>query len=119
VTDRLTLVIDYALTHDANFFGLRHDHDLRVALFYIHPRGVSFRIEEEYLDQSRFFGVQDTTNVWTTNATLSFEMPQKLGKASLGVQNLFDRRYNFLADPLALDPRVPRRQLKFRLDFFF
>jgi len=119
VTDRLTFVTDYALTHDANFFGLRHDHDLRVALFYIHPRGVSFRIEEEYLDQSRFFGVQDTTNVWTTNATLSFEMPQKFGKASFEVQNVFDRRYNFLADPLALDPRVPRRQLKFRLDFFF
>lgn len=119
VTDRLTFVADYAMTHDANFFGLRHDHDLRVALFYIHPRGVSFRIEEEYLDQSRFFGVQDTTNVWTTNANLSFEMPQKLGVASFAVQNLFDRRYNFMADPLALDPRVPRRQLKFRLDFFF
>ena len=54
VTDRLTFVADYAITRDDNFFGLRHDHDLRVALFYIHPQGISFRIEEEYLDQSRF-----------------------------------------------------------------
>jgi tetratricopeptide (TPR) repeat protein len=119
VTDRLTFVTDYSITRDENFYGLRHDHDLRVSLFYIHPQGISFKIEEEYLDQSRFFVVQDTTNVWTTNLSLSFEMPQKLGLAAFEVRNLFDRQYNFLADPLALDPRVPRRQLKFRLDFFF
>ncbi|MDA2932999.1 tetratricopeptide repeat protein [Acidobacteria bacterium AH-259-D05] len=119
VTDRLTFVADYAITRDLNFFGLRHDHDVRAAVFYIHPEGYSFKIEEEYLDQSRHFVVADTTNVWTTNISLSFEMPQKFGLASLEVKNLFDRRYNFLADPLALDPRVPRRQLKFQLNFFF
>ncbi|MEE8348854.1 MAG: TonB-dependent receptor [Acidobacteriota bacterium] len=119
VTDRLTFVTNYAITHDDNFFGLRHDHDVSLALLYIHPRGMTFRVEEEYLNQSRFFGVQDTTEVWTTNLSLSYEMPQKLGLATLEVRNLLDRRYDFLADPLVLDPRVPRRQLKFRLDFFF
>ncbi|MDA2924616.1 tetratricopeptide repeat protein [Acidobacteria bacterium AH-259-L09] len=118
LTDRLTWVTDYAITRD--LFVQRHDHDLRLGLFYIHPRGYFFGIEEEYLNQSDLLGqLAEKPNVWTTNVSISYEMPDKLGLLTLELSNIFNRKYEYLADPLALDPRVPRRQLSFGLNFFF
>ncbi len=111
--------MDYSVIRDDNIFGLRHDHDFRIAAFFIHPSGFDFKIEEEFLYQGRDFVVSDTTNVWTTNLFVRYELADKLGALSLGLTNLFDRRYDYLADPLALDPRVPRRQVRFQLEFFF
>ena len=75
ITDRLTVVTDYALTRD--LFVLRHDHDLRFGVFYIHPQGYSFGIEEGYLNQSDLLGqLSEKPKFWTTNLSLSYEMPE-------------------------------------------
>ena len=118
LTDTLTFVTDYSLVRD--LFSFRHDHDLRLGAFYIHPSGVFLGIEEEYLNQSDLLGqLNEEPSVWTTNAFISYEMPDKLGLLTFEISNIFDREYVYLADPLALDPRVPRRLFSVRLNFFF
>ena len=77
-------------------------------------------IEEEYLNQSDLLGqLNEEPSVWTTNAFISYEMPDKLGLLTFEISNIFDREYVYLADPRALDPRVPRRLFSVRLNFFF
>ena len=131
LTDRWTIVPEYALTHTGDPFGLRHEHEVKVGTFYVHPRGYSFSIQEDYFHQrgvSRgiqgFFlpAIVDTpvaASVFTTNVSFSYELPRKRGLLSLSVTNLTDRRYAFLADPLALDPRTPklRAMLSMRVNF--
>jgi hypothetical protein len=51
--------------------------------------------------------------------SVSYEFPGKLGLVSVRVNNLTDRRYSFLVDPLALDPRIPKRQVLVLLRFNF
>jgi hypothetical protein len=50
-------------------------------------------------------------NFATTDLSASYELPRKRGLVSFSVINLFDHRFAILVDPLALDPRVPRRQI--------
>lgn len=120
ITDSFTGIADYAITRDVSIFGLRHDHDLGLRLFYIHPRGYFFQFEEEYLNQSGLFGRTPVeTNVWMTNFSISYEMPEKMGLLSVRVSNLFNPEFFYLADPLELEPRVPRRRLSLDLNFFF
>ncbi|HEV8131947.1 MAG TPA: TonB-dependent receptor [Acidobacteriota bacterium] len=118
LTDSLTLVPEYTITHSEDLRSLRHDHEGRVGLFYIHPRGYFFQVQQRYLNQhGRFLGDSPEVSAFTTDAAISYEMPRKLGLISFRATNLFDRRYQFLADPLALDPRIPRRELTVTLRF--
>ncbi len=112
LTERWTVVPSYSLTHAQDTFGIRHDHEVNLGFFYIHPRGVAAGLEGNYLDQHGVFQDSPTSvNVFTAAASLSYEFPRKIGLVSVRVTNLFDRRYQFLSDPLALDPRIPRRQV--------
>ena len=72
------------------------------------------------MNQSDLLGqLSEKPKFWTTNLSLSYEMPDKMGLFTLELSNLFDRRFEYLADPLALNPRIPARQLSFGLNFFF
>ncbi len=116
LTERLTFVPEYTVTHNEDFRGLRHDHEGRVGLFYIDPHGYFFNVQQRYLNQhGRFGGGDIQVSAFTTNAAISYEIPRKIGLISFRATNLFNRRYQFLADPLALDPRVPARQISFVL----
>ncbi len=121
LTDRLTVLGRYEFEHaDGLFSGLRHEHRFRLGAFFVSPLGLSWRVEEEFFDQNGRFGASRTdVRVWTTDAQVSYELPGKRGLLAVRVRNLFDRRYEFLADPLALDPRRPRRQIEglLRLNF--
>ncbi len=120
ITEGVTAKMDYGITHDENLLSLRHQHNLIFGLFYIHHRGLFFDVEEEYFNQSGLIGQFPTkTNVWLTNASISYELPQKVGLLTFDVQNIFDRRYEFLSDPLSLDRRVPRRQVRFQFNVYF
>jgi tetratricopeptide (TPR) repeat protein len=113
LTGAWTFVPEYSLNHSEDFFGIRHDHEGTLGTYYIHPKGFSVGIQENYLNQHGFTGETLTsTSVWTTNASISYEFPRKRGLISFQVKNLTDRRYAYLADPLALDPRIPRIQVK-------
>jgi tetratricopeptide (TPR) repeat protein len=120
ITERWTIIPEYSLTHSKDTFGIRHDHEANLGMYYIHPRGYSIGVKENYLDQHGLLG-QDLTSVsvYTTDVSLSYEFPHKRALFSLNVTNLTDRRYAYLADPLARDPRVPKRQLAALLRFNF
>jgi outer membrane receptor protein involved in Fe transport len=112
LTERWTLVPSYSLTHSSDTFGIRHDHEANLGFFYIHPRGIFVGVQGNYLNQHGIYiGSPMSVSVFTTNVSLSYEFPRKIGLVSVRVNNLTDRRYSFLVDPLALDQRIPKRQI--------
>jgi Flp pilus assembly protein TadD len=120
LTEQLTLVPDYAVTRNLDLFGRRHDHEVSLGLRYVHPRGVYTTLRENYLRQTGLLGPLRThVKVFTTDLELAWEFPRKWGLAVFSVRNLWDRKYEFLVDPLALDPRIPGRQADFSLRFNF
>lgn len=120
ITERWTIVPEYSLTHAMDTFGIRHDHEGSVAMYYVHPRGYSIGVKENYLHQHGLLGPDPTSVIArTTDASVSYEFPRKRALFQLAVTNLTGRRYSYLADPLALDPRVPRRQFIALLRFNF
>ncbi|HEY2931729.1 MAG TPA: tetratricopeptide repeat protein [Acidobacteriota bacterium] len=133
LTDRLAFIPQYSVERSLELLGLRHDHEGRLGLFYVHPRGYSFELHQNYLYQFGFSLASGRrgqplatlrhfpgqVSAFTTDAAFSYEMPRKTGLISLRASNLFGRRYKFFADPLALDPRVPRRQVALLLRFNF
>ena len=59
------------------------------------------------------------TEVFTTDLSVSYQFPERRGLVSFRISNLFDRRYQFLVDPLALNQRIPKRQYEVSLSFNF
>ena len=120
LTEELALSADYGITHSLDTLSLRHDHDLSVALHYTHPWGLFVTAGEEFLRQTGQYGTfRNHIKVYTTNLEIAYEFPRKIGRLSFVGTNLFDRKYAFLVDPLALDTRVPARQLALRLSVNF
>jgi tetratricopeptide (TPR) repeat protein len=120
LTRSWTLAADYSLERARDAFGLRHDHEIDLSMRYIHPRGVFLSVRENFLRQTGRVGFINTaTKVFTTDLEAAYELPRKIGFFSFQVRNLFDRRYEFLVDPLALEPRLPARLASVRLRFNF
>ena len=120
LTDRWTFVPEYTVAHVTDIFGLRHDHEGSLATYYVHPSGITIRLREQYLHQrGQTFDADSDVSVFTTGGAISYELPGKRGLLSLAFSNLTDRRYAFLADPLALGARVPRRQANLSLQVYF
>jgi outer membrane receptor protein involved in Fe transport len=111
LTERWTVIPEYSLTHAKDTFGIRHDHETSMGMYYIDPRGFSVGAKEGCLNQhGRLEGEPTSVSVCTTDLSASYEFPRKRALFQFRVTNLFDRRYSYLADPLALDPRIPKRQ---------
>lgn len=120
LTDRLTIVGEYSLLDEDSQGLFRRDHQGRLSLFFVSSEGIFWRVQENYLSQDGRLGSEPAeVRAFTTDASVSYELPEKFGLLSFTVRNLFDRRYRFLADPLALEFRPPRRQLEFFLRFNF
>jgi len=120
LTERWTFVPEYTFAHATDLFGLRHDHQGTLATYYVHPSGMSFKLREQYLHQrGQTSDAASDVSVFTTSGSISYELPRKRGVLSLAFSNLTDRRYAFLADPLALGARVPRRQANLSLLVYF
>jgi tetratricopeptide (TPR) repeat protein len=109
--DRVSVVPQYSVIHAEDVNSTRHEHDAGLRLFLISPRRIWLSIGENYVHQSGILnGTIVRANFFTTDLNASYELPRKLGLISFGVTNLFDHKFALLVDPLALDPRVPRRQ---------
>jgi hypothetical protein len=120
ITERWTFAPEYTLTHSNDTFGIRHDHEANLGFFYVHPLGISAGVQGNYLNQHGIVSQSPTSvSVFTANISLSCEFPRKKGLLSLRVNNVTDRRYSFLVDPLALDKRIPKRQILALLRFNF
>ena len=122
VLNELTLVPDYSFVFDEDPGSWRRDHNVNLSLNYVHPVGIFVLVRENYLNQRAQLRSETEpfkVGVFTTDASVSYEMLGKIGLISFQVNNLFDKRYQFVVDPFALDPRIPRRQLLFSLSFNF
>ena len=117
---QVTLVTGSDFTQEENLFSLHWEHEGSAGLFYVSPQGFLLRAGENFFQEKGRLGVELTqTRVFTTDLSLTYKIPEKQGAISLHVNNLFDRRYEFLVDPLALTRRVSRRQNEFSLRFDF
>ena len=117
---QITFVTRYDFTQDEDLFSFRKNHEGSVSLYYINPRGVFFTASENFFKQNGILGVPlPETEVFTTDLSVSYEFPEKQGLISFRVSNLFDRRYQFLVDPFALNKRIPKRQYEVSLSFNF
>ena len=86
----------------------------------MHPSGITLKLREQYLHQrGQTLDATSDVSVFTTGGSISYELPHKRGVLSLAFANLTDRRYAFLADPLALGARVPQRQANLSLQVYF
>ncbi len=120
VNHQVTFVTAYNFTQNEDLFSFRKNHEGSVSLYYVSPRGFFFTASENFFKQNGILGVPlPETEVFTTDVRVAYEFPEKLGLVSFRVSNLFDRRYQFLVDPLALNQRIPRRQFEVALRFYF
>ena len=117
---QVTFVTAYDFTQDEDLFSFRRNHEGSVSLYYINPRGLFFNASENFFQQNGVLGVAlPETKVFTTDLGVSYQFPERRGLISFRVSNLFDRRYQFLVDPLALNQRIPKRQYEVSLSFNF
>ena len=118
--NQVTFVTGYDFTQDEDLFSFRREHEGSAGFFYINPRGFFLSARENFFQQNGRLGVElPETRVFTTDASVAYEFPEKRGLISFRVSNLFDRRYQFLVDPLALSRRIPMRQYEFTLRLNF
>lgn len=70
---------------------------------YIHPSGFAGRLTATYLDQDgvfQNFAAPDITNIgsdsaWIFDAKLEYRLPKRLGAVSIGIQNIFDKQFDY------------------------
>ena len=120
LTEQLSLTGQYLLTDD-DLAGLsRRDHNLSGNLFWVNPSGLSVRVTETYFKQDGRLGeTASDSKVYLTDAEVRYELPRKFGLIRFRAENLFDRHYRYIVDPLALSFRTPARRLEVGLQFFF
>lgn len=120
LTEKLALSADYSLTHSLDTLSLRHDNEVNLALSFVHPWGLFITAAEDFLRQTGRYGTfRNHIKVFTTDLEVAYEFPRKIGRLSFVGRNLFDRKYAFLVDPLALETRVPARRMELRLSVNF
>ncbi len=120
LTEKLALTADYGLAHSLDTLSLRHDQEVTLALNFVHPWGLFVTAAEDFLRQTGQYGTfRNHIKVFTTNLEVAYEFPRKFGRLSFVGTNLFDRKYAFLVDPLALERRVPARRMELRLSVNF
>lgn len=118
--DQVSLVPAYSVSRAEDVNSIRHEHDASLRLFYISPRRFWVGVTENYIHQAGLLGTTRVhANFGTTDVSGSWELPNKRGLISLSVTNLFNHRFALLVDPLALDPRVPQRQIVGLIRFNF
>jgi hypothetical protein len=106
-----SLVPRYSIVRNEDVSSIRHEHDASLKLFYISPRRFWVGATENFIRQGGALGTRLVhADFATTDLSASYELSRKRGLISFSVVNLFDHRFAILVDPLALDPRVPKRQ---------
>ncbi len=107
-----SLVPTYSVIHSEDENGVRHEHDASVGLFFISPTRINLSAVENYVRQTGYLGLTAVHgNFGTTDISAAYELPRRRGVLSFQVRNLFNHNFVLLVDPLALEPRIPRRQI--------
>ena len=86
----------------AFFFKKVTTHRVPVGFRFFHPSGFSAALRATYFHQDGDFRRQSTgtftsgrDNFWVADAAISYRLPMRYGFITLGVTNLFDRRFKY------------------------
>lgn len=91
--------------------------DAGLTLTYLHPRGWQGSVRN-YLIYQDLMGRGDQS-FWLLDLYLGQALPQKRGLVSLEINNIFDRRFYYVREPVALEGFFPSRRILFKLALFF
>ncbi|MGQ9920875.1 MAG: tetratricopeptide repeat protein [Desulfobacca sp.] len=84
---------------------------------YLHPRGWQGFIRN-YLIYQDLMGRGDYS-FWLADLGVGQALPNKRGLVSLEINNIFDRRFYYAREPVALEGFFPSRRILFKLALFF
>jgi tetratricopeptide (TPR) repeat protein len=93
-------------------FGVRH----------FQPSGFSAGLTTTYWRQKGQFGDNNafqsgSENFWTTDASISYRLPNRMGFVSMGVSNLFNKQFRYLDTDIASPTIQPRRMVFAKVTF--
>jgi hypothetical protein len=91
--------------------------DTGLTLSYLHPRGWQGSIRT-YLIYQDLMG-RGNHSYWLADIFLGKALPQKRGLVGLEINNIFDRRFYYAREPVALEGFFPSRRILFKLALFF
>jgi outer membrane receptor protein involved in Fe transport len=87
-------------------------HIIPLGINFFHPSGISAGAKATYYDQEGEFIRKDTLTFdtgddrfWIVDAILGYKLPRRYGVVTLGVNNLFDKNFDF-ADTDIANPRI-------------
>lgn len=95
---------------------------LQLGVRYFHPNGLSAGLTTTHWRQKGEFGDNntfqtDSESFWTTDAAISYRLPQRNGFISVGVSNLFDKQFRYLDTDGASPTIQPKRMAFVRVTF--
>lgn len=86
-------------------FQLVESHKLPLTLSFFHPSGLSLKIKNTFTHQSGQFAscinclepmaIRGNSNFFIVDLNLSYRLPRRYGIVSFGVNNLFDKHFNY------------------------
>jgi tetratricopeptide (TPR) repeat protein len=126
---RWALRADYLFeqfTRDPSFTGGSasdlDSHRLQFGVRYFQPSGFSAGLTTTYWRQKGEFGDNNTfqsgsENFWTTDASVSYRLPNRAGFVSVGVSNLFNKQFRYLDTDIASPAIQPRRMVFAKVTF--
>jgi len=91
--------------------------DAGFTLSYLHPQGWQGSVRN-YLIYQDLMGRGDHS-FWVADVFVGKALPQKRGLVSLEINNIFDRRFYYAREPVALEGFFPSRRILFKLALFF
>jgi tetratricopeptide (TPR) repeat protein len=91
--------------------------DSGVTISYLHHTGWQ-GFWRNYLIYQDLMG-RGNHSYYLTDIAVGKEFPNKRGLASLEINNIFDRRFYYAREPVALEAFFPSRRILFRLALFF
>lgn len=105
--------------------GTARDLDSQRLVFgvrYFQPSGFGATLTATHWRQKGEFGDNQafqsgSENFWTTDASVSYRLPNRRGFVSLGVSNLFDKQFRYLDTDIASPTIQPRRMVFAKVTF--
>ena len=76
-------------------------HRVPLGITFFHPSGLSAGLKATYFDQDGKFVLLNSDvqsgndDFWTVDAAIGYRLPKRYGFVTVGVTNLFDRKFKF------------------------
>lgn len=97
------------------------DHQFKLDLRYVHPKGWKCGVIETYIHQhlDRNYTEKSPSDFVLTDLFISKEFPKKRAEVTFKVENLFDRKFQLSTREWFLDDRQPLRRVSLGLKINF